>query len=155
MWGGRRGAVTSSEPRSEPLSVILAGGGDSGWWQGFRQLRRGGSADAGVGSATRGMGFWYYLGKPWKLLGTAAVPALVPVSADDAAVAAHELEGGVGIEIGDRIVVRVPGDVSAERMVAPYAHQRDLYTSSPNGHLDQDIGALMSLAYAAAAKSSQ
>ncbi|MFW5751548.1 MAG: IS66-like element accessory protein TnpA [Planctomycetota bacterium] len=55
-------------------------------------------------------------------VGTAAVPAFVPVSVDDGVdaspVAAREPEGVVGIEIGDGIVVRVPGDVSAERVVA-------------------------------------
>jgi transposase len=55
-------------------------------------------------------------------VGTAAVPAFVPVSVDDAVdaspVAAREPEEVVEIEIGDGIVVRVPGDVSAERVVA-------------------------------------
>jgi transposase len=55
-------------------------------------------------------------------VGTAAVPAFVPVSVDDEVdappVAAHKPEGVVGIEIGDGVVVRVPGDVSAERVAA-------------------------------------
>jgi transposase len=54
-------------------------------------------------------------------VGTATVPAFVPVSVDDAVdaspVAAGEPEGAVEIEIGDGFVVRVPGDVSAERVV--------------------------------------
>lgn len=49
----------------------------------------------------------------------AALPAFVPVSVDgDAAVppgAASAPEGVVSIEIGDGVVVRVPGDVSAGR----------------------------------------
>jgi transposase len=53
---------------------------------------------------------------------TAAVPAFVPVSVDDGVDAspnaARDAEGVVEIEIGDGIVVRVPGDVSAERVVA-------------------------------------
>lgn len=55
-------------------------------------------------------------------VGTAAVPAFVPVSVEDRVDAlpnaARGAEGVVGIEIGDGIVVCVPGDVSAERVVA-------------------------------------
>lgn len=52
-------------------------------------------------------------------LGGSALPAFVPVSVDDAdAVGATGVEGVVGIEIGDGLVVRVPGDVSAERAAA-------------------------------------
>ncbi len=55
-------------------------------------------------------------------VGTAAVPVFVPVSVDDGVDAsphaARDAEGVVEIEIGDGIVVRVPGDVSAERVVA-------------------------------------
>ena len=50
-------------------------------------------------------------------LSGAALPAFVPVSVngDADAVGATDTEGVVGIEIGDGLVVRVPGDVSAER----------------------------------------
>jgi transposase len=55
-------------------------------------------------------------------VGTAAVPRFVPVSVDDevdaSPVATRGPEGVVGIEIGDGVVVRVPGNVSAERVVA-------------------------------------
>ena len=51
-----------------------------------------------------------------------ALPAFVPVSVDGEADmspgAASASEGIVGIEIGDGVVVRVPGDVSAERAAA-------------------------------------
>lgn len=51
-----------------------------------------------------------------------AVPAFVPVSVESDAGApsggADGAEGVVGIEIGDELVVRVPGDVSAERAAA-------------------------------------
>lgn len=51
-----------------------------------------------------------------------ALPAFVPVSvngdADAPSLGATEAEGVVGIEIGDGLVVRVPGDVSAERAAA-------------------------------------
>lgn len=51
-----------------------------------------------------------------------ALPAFVPVSVEaDAGArsgAAVEAEGVVGIEIGAGLVVRVPGDVSAERVAA-------------------------------------
>lgn len=52
----------------------------------------------------------------------AALPAFVPVSVDDDMEVSLEdgtaAEGVVGIEIGDGVVVRVPGDVSAERAAA-------------------------------------
>lgn len=51
-----------------------------------------------------------------------ALPAFVPVSVDGEAEvspgAVSAPEGVVGIEIGDGVVVRVPGDVSAERAAA-------------------------------------
>lgn len=50
------------------------------------------------------------------------LPAFVPVSVEgDAEVSSEDAsapEGVVGIEIGDGVVVRVPGDVSAERAAA-------------------------------------
>ena len=50
------------------------------------------------------------------------IPAVVPVSVEADAGApsggADGAEGVVGIEIGDGLVVRVPGDVSAERAAA-------------------------------------
>ncbi|QFG38707.1 transposase [Paracoccus pantotrophus] len=55
-------------------------------------------------------------------VGATVVPAFVPVSVDDevdaSPDAARGAEGVVGIEIGDGIIVRVPGDVSAERAAA-------------------------------------
>lgn len=51
-----------------------------------------------------------------------ALPAFVPVSVDPEAGApsggANCAEGIVGIELGDGLVLRVPGDVSAERAAA-------------------------------------
>ena len=51
-----------------------------------------------------------------------AVPAFVPVSVESDAGApsggVDGAEGVVGIEIGDELVLRVPGDVSAERVAA-------------------------------------
>lgn len=51
-----------------------------------------------------------------------ALPAFVPVSVDDDMEVSLEdgtaAEGVIGIEIGDGVVVRVPGDVSAERAAA-------------------------------------
>ena len=51
-----------------------------------------------------------------------ALPAFVPVSVDSEAGApsggANGAEGIVGIELGDGLVLRVPGDVSAERAAA-------------------------------------
>jgi len=51
-----------------------------------------------------------------------ALPAFVPVSVDDDMEVSLEdgtaAEGVVGIEIGDGVVVRVPGDVSVERAAA-------------------------------------
>ncbi|MGY6411148.1 MAG: IS66-like element accessory protein TnpA [Alkalilacustris sp.] len=51
-----------------------------------------------------------------------ALPAFVPVSVDDDMEVSLEdgtaAEGVVGIEIGDGVAVRVPGDVSAERAAA-------------------------------------
>jgi transposase len=53
---------------------------------------------------------------------TAAVPAFVPVSVDDevdaSPGAARGPEGVVGIELGCGLVLRAPGDVSAERVAA-------------------------------------
>ncbi|MEF9605745.1 transposase, partial [Paracoccus sp. PXZ] len=55
-------------------------------------------------------------------VGATVVPAFVPVSVDDevdaSPDAARGAEGVIGIEIGDGIIVRVPGDVSAERAAA-------------------------------------
>ncbi len=55
-------------------------------------------------------------------LGATAVPAFVPVSvygnADASSEATDAPEGIVGIELGCGLVVRVPGDVSAERAAA-------------------------------------
>lgn len=55
-------------------------------------------------------------------VGTAVVAAFVPVSVDDEADAspgvARGPEGVVAIEIGGGLVVRVPGDVPAERVAA-------------------------------------
>jgi transposase len=55
-------------------------------------------------------------------LSGAALPAFVPVSvngdAEAASGGATDAEGVVVIEIGDGLVVRVPGDVSAERAAA-------------------------------------
>lgn len=55
-------------------------------------------------------------------LSGAALPAFVPVSvngdADASSGDAGEAEGVVGIEIGDGLVARVPGDVSAKRAAA-------------------------------------
>ena len=51
-----------------------------------------------------------------------AMPAFVPLSVEANAEAAsgvsNESEGIVGIELGDELVLRVPGDVSAERAAA-------------------------------------
>lgn len=51
-----------------------------------------------------------------------ALPTFVPVSVDDDMEVSLEdgtaAEGVIGIEIGDGVVVRVPGDVSAERAAA-------------------------------------
>lgn len=51
-----------------------------------------------------------------------ALPAFVPVSVDDDMEVSLEdgtaAEGVIGIDIGDGVVVRVPGDVSAERAAA-------------------------------------
>jgi transposase len=55
-------------------------------------------------------------------VGTAAAPAFVPVSVDDevdaSPGAARGPEGVVGIELGCGLVLRAPGDVSAERVAA-------------------------------------
>lgn len=55
-------------------------------------------------------------------LNSDALPAFVPVSVDDDMEVSLEdgtaAEGVVGIEIGDGVVVRVPGNVSAERAAA-------------------------------------
>lgn len=57
-----------------------------------------------------------------KGLADSALPAFVPVSVEADAGApfggADGAEGVVGIEIGDDLVLRVPGDVSAERAAA-------------------------------------
>jgi transposase len=57
-----------------------------------------------------------------KGLAGAAVPAFVPVSMEYDAGApsggANGAEGVVGLELGDGLVLRVPGDVSAERAAA-------------------------------------
>lgn len=57
-----------------------------------------------------------------KAVGATVVPAFVPVSVDDevdaSPDAARGAEGVIGIEIGDGIIVRVPGDVPAERAAA-------------------------------------